>query len=170
MAHSCLSNASLGVIARQRVRAKRGPMTGSGGDDSASRSIFVLDIDILVLYFTQHPRSLRDVLEANLNVNGERRLRSWLATTIPGGLGDASWRKIDAEGSILNPSRRPQGSRPGRIKGERGAKVEARAEKTPQWSAVRRGRPRKILRGRSPCLIGTVLYPRPTALCSLLWE
>jgi hypothetical protein len=63
-------------------------------------------------------------------VNGERRLRSWFATMIPGGLGGASRRKTDAQGSILTLCfGQPN-------KGKRGAKVR----QTPWWSAVRRGR------------------------------
>jgi hypothetical protein len=44
--------------------------------------------DILNMLSRIHPRSLRGVLEANLNVNGERRLRSRLAIVIPGGPGN----------------------------------------------------------------------------------
>jgi hypothetical protein len=43
--------------------------------------------DICSLLSCSHPRSPRDVLEAILNVSGERRLRSRFALVIPGGLG-----------------------------------------------------------------------------------
>ena len=83
-------------------------------------------------------------------------------------LDTASRRNTDAQ---AQPYTLPTGaSREIGTKGKRGPKVEARAEKTPQWSAVRRGRPRKWSRPVAVLDRHGLYPPRPTALRSLLWE
>ncbi len=84
-----------------------------------------------------HPRSPEGCSAGVLSVNGERRLRSRFATVIPGGLGGASWRTKTPRARSLNPPGAAKGPQTGESKGKRGAKVR----QTPQWSAVRRGRP-----------------------------
>jgi hypothetical protein len=60
---------------------------------------------------------------------------SVFANRLPGGLGGASRRKTDAQGSFLTPSRSRKANRGQRASGA------PRSVQTPQWSAVRRGRP-----------------------------
>jgi hypothetical protein len=59
-----------------------------GHDECRIHSMNFTLTDICILLSRPHPRSPRDVLEAILNVNGERRLRPRFAIVIPGGLGN----------------------------------------------------------------------------------
>jgi hypothetical protein len=62
------------------------------------------------------------------NVDGERRLRSRFAIVIPGGLGGASRRKTDAQGSFLTSP----GSPAAKAKGARRASGAPRSRREPR--------------------------------------
>ena len=108
-----------------------------------------------MIYFTQHPRSLRGVLEANLNVDGERRLRSRLRNRDPGRPWMSAPRRNTAP-RVASLTTFPRSAGVGR--GVPGSRREPRSRRSgaPFGEAVLGSG-----RGRSPCLIRTVSTPAP---------
>jgi hypothetical protein len=139
---------------------------GEGAQRSPNAAVHFLFLTFFISdIFYKHPRSLRDVLEANLNVNGERRLRSWFATMIPGGLGGASRRTMTPRArSLPCQGQGGESHRAGQASGAPRPRREPRRR--------RGGAPQGEAEPRKRVEVGRLLDPqasrvRPTALCSL---